>query len=99
MSKFKKGQIANPKGRTKGAANKVTQDTRKIFKAMMEEEMPFIRDALEELREEGSAVYLRAITGLMPYFLPKVTEIEMKVSEVVKPPTWFGLDAEDVDEV
>jgi len=93
-TRFKKGQVANPKGRTKGALNKVTQETRILFKSIMEGEVPHIQKALEELRAEGPGHYIRAITGLLPYFLPKQTEIELKVHEKAKPPTWFDAEEE-----
>ena len=64
---FAKGQSGNPKGREAGVKNQITKETRKLFQVMMEGEMPHLQQAMKKLRDQDPALYVRAVTGLMPY--------------------------------
>jgi hypothetical protein len=74
---FKKGK---PKtgGRQKGIENKVTQDARARFMDIMEGEVDHVKDSLSEVRKEDKATYLKLLAQLFPYFLPKMTEVNVK---------------------
>jgi len=85
---FKKGNTQG-KGRPKGKSNKVTEEARSIFSEVMEGEMQNIKDSLQVLRENSDEKYLKALSSLMPYFMPKQTETEVTVSETMSEPSWF----------
>lgn len=86
---FQKGQSGNPKGRRKGVKDKVSTKARELFVTVMEGEMQNIQDSLAILREESDEKYLKALSSLMPYFMPKQTETEVTVNDAPKPPSWF----------
>ena len=48
---FKKGQSKNPKGRPKGAQDKVSREARSLFIHIMEGEVGHIQDALDGSRQ------------------------------------------------
>jgi len=86
---YKKGQSGNSNGRPKGAENRVTQEGRELFMMVMKGETEFIKDNLELLRKESPEKYLKALSALFPYFLPKQNNIEMTISEPNKKPSWI----------
>jgi len=86
---FKKGESGNPNGKPKGAKGKVSSKARELFVQVMEGEMENIQDSLAVLRENSDEKYLKALSSLMPYFMPKQQETEIKFDEAVKPPSWF----------
>jgi hypothetical protein len=86
---FKKGESGNPNGKPKGAKGKVSTKARELFVQVMEGEMENIQDSLAVLRENSDEKYLKALSSLMPYFMPKQQETEIKFDEAVKPPSWF----------
>ena len=94
MSKYKKGESGNPNGRPKGAENKVTRESRELFKLIMDGEVPHIEEALGLLRESSPEKYLKALASLFPYFMPKKLEAEVQVNAAPKAPSWF----KDVEE-
>jgi len=94
---FKKGQSGNPTGRKKGTQNKVSEATKELFVGVMEGEIQHIEEALSLLRENSAEKYLKALSGLFPYFMPKQLEQDITVTEAPNPPSWFEqvLDTED----
>lgn len=86
---FKKGQSGNPKGRGKGVKDKVSTQARELFVQVMEGEMENIQNSLAILRENSDEKYLKALSAMMPYFMPKQTETEIKVQEAPSVPSWF----------
>lgn len=86
---FKKGQSGNPNGKPKGAKGKVSTQARELFVQVMENEMENIQNSLAILRENSDEKYLKALSAMMPYFMPKQTETEIKVQEVPSAPSWF----------
>lgn len=86
---FKKGQSGNPAGRPKGAKDKITREARDLFVSIMNGEVKHIEDALDALRSESSEKYLKALSGLLPYFMPKQAELSVTTDIVATEPSWF----------
>lgn len=86
---FKKGESGNPAGRPKGAQGKVTQEVREMFMNVMEGQLTHVENELDLLREESAEKYLKALSSLLPYFLPKQTENEITLNLPDHKPSWF----------
>ena len=86
---FKKGESGNPNGRPKGARDKVTAETRAMFMSIMEGQISHVADELDLLREESPEKYLKALSSLLPYFMPKQTETEVTLNVPDHKPSWF----------
>lgn len=97
---FEKGKSGNPKGRAKGAENKVTKAARAMFLDVMEGELEHVQDQLTQLREDNPRDYLRALSQFLPYFIPKMVETEVKIVGPHREPSWFSevIEREGVDE-
>lgn len=87
---YAKGESGNLSGRPKGTSNKVTVEKRILFLGVMESQVDNIQDSLDRIREESDEKYIKALTGLLPYFLPKQQETEITINESAKEPSWFG---------
>jgi len=94
---FEKGQSGNPAGRKKGSPNKVTAEKRMLFRSIMEGQVDHIEDSLDRIREESDEKYVKALTGLLPYFLPKQQEIDLNVKEKPSAPSWFNQVTDTAD--
>jgi len=70
----KKGHTGNPNGRPKGTPNKTTQIGRDFVASVLTGREQEINDALDKLKEDP-AKYIAAITSLLPYVVPKKTDI------------------------
>ena len=77
------------KGRPKGKTNKVTEEAKVVFLQVMEGEMDNIQDSLQVLRENSDEKYLKALSSMMRYFMPKMVETEVTFNEPVGQPSWF----------
>tara|TARA_R110002153_G_scaffold33209_4_gene100190 strand:- start:618 stop:929 length:312 start_codon:yes stop_codon:yes gene_type:complete len=88
------------KGRPKGKTNKVTEEAKVVFLQVMEGEMDKIQDSLQVLRENSDEKYLKALSSMMPYFMPKMVETEVTFNEPVGQPSWFDevLDRTDQED-
>lgn len=95
---FKKGQSGNAKGRPKGANNKVTKEARDLFVKIMNGEVGHIEDALDALRSESSEKYLKALSNLFPYFMPKQQELSVTTDITPSTPSWFDEVLERTDQ-
>lgn len=71
---FKKGQSGNKKGKPKGAVNKTTKQTTDFLNDILLKRGESIDSALDKLKEEPLK-YIDAISKLLPYVLPKKTDI------------------------
>jgi len=60
-----------------------------LFVQVMEGEMQNIQNSLAILRENSDEKYLKALSSMMPYFMPKQSETEIKVQEAPSAPSWF----------
>ena len=67
--KFMKGESPNPKGRPKGAKNKLTRELRAILKTVVHNELEELPKTLKELPPKER---LELLVKLLPYTLPKV---------------------------
>ena len=75
---FKKGQSGNPKGKPKGAENKLTKEARELFIETLEGQVPNIEEAFKEVLEKNPAKYLELFAKYAQYFVPRKSENEVK---------------------
>lgn len=75
---MRKGQTNNPKGRPKGAPNRVTRELRDVLKATVEGELEKLPDYLSRLDESKR---LDVLLKLLPYVLPKVESVPLNHGE------------------
>lgn len=80
--------MARPKGqpklggRQKGTENKITQEAKELFVSIMEGEVLHVQKALEDVRNTDAATYLKVLTNLFPYFIPKKTDVTTNGKEI-----------------
>ena len=80
--KWKAGESGNPKGKPKGAVNKVAKVTRETLALALKGSTFEIKTALEEVRAKSAKDYIDCIVKLLPYVTPKllaaqITEINL----------------------
>ena len=97
MAKFKAGASGNPKGKIKGTSNKVTAEARALFIDILAGEVQHIPKQLEILRKEDANLYLKSLSSFMQYFIPKMTEQEITVTDTtLTTPKWFD-ETKDIE--
>jgi len=74
MGEFKKGQVANPKGRTKGSKNGSTEAIKKMVAEL-------VRSGLDKSIEKLKAIespekYLEVIAKFCQYVIPKNVDVK-----------------------
>ena len=72
-TKFKPGQSGNPKGRPKGTPNKSTAELKEALQSVLDSELGKIQKHLNQLEPKER---LEIIIKLLPYILPKTSQIE-----------------------
>ena len=78
-------------GRQKGTPNKCTAKTRALLTDLIIGETDRIHEALNEVFECNKKEYLQVMIRLLPYVMPKATEVESTESEYgSRPLSWFG---------
>jgi hypothetical protein len=85
-------------GRPKGVENKVTQDAKALFMEIMEGQVPKVQEALNEVYNEDKAAFLKYLAALMPYFIPKKTDVTSNGKELNDKPIiidWNGGSDQD----
>tara|TARA_R110002072_G_scaffold194685_1_gene352070 strand:- start:396 stop:770 length:375 start_codon:yes stop_codon:yes gene_type:complete len=70
--KWKVGESGNPKGKPKGATNKVSKVTRETLALALKGSTFEIKTALEEVRAKSAKDYIDCIVKLLPYVTPKL---------------------------
>ena len=82
----KKGVVLNPKGRPKGTPNKSTVELKEAIKTILDSEIGKIQKHLNQLEPKER---LEIIIKLLPYILPKTSQIEhTAIIEEKKEPTF-----------
>lgn len=76
--KFMKGVSANPSGRPKGSANKLTKELRAILKDIVYSELEQIPENLKNLPPKER---IELLAKLLPYVLPKVEAVNYSFDE------------------
>lgn len=72
---FKKGDSnINRDGRPKGSANKISTETRSLIAQFVEGKWPELKLSFDKLDDKTK---WRVIIDLLPYFVPKMSAIEM----------------------
>ena len=71
---FKKGESGNPKGKPRGAENKITADARKMFIETLEGLAPEVEEAFRTVLAENPSRFLDLFAKYAQYFVPKKTE-------------------------
>lgn len=85
-------------GRPKGVENKVTQDAKALFMEIMEGQVPKVQQALEEVYKDDKGQFLKYLAALMPYFIPKKTDVTSNGKELNDKPIiieWNGRSDKD----
>jgi hypothetical protein len=72
---FPKGSNGGSKGRIKGKPNHLTTKARELFTAIMEAEVPRIKEAFDKVYSKDPAKYLELQSKFFPYFVPKKVDI------------------------
>lgn len=75
---FQKGKSGNPKGKPKGADNKLTKEARELFIETLEGQVPNIEDAFKKVYNDNPAKFLELFAKYAQYFVPRKTESEVK---------------------
>lgn len=81
---FEEGKSGNPNGRPKGAENKATATVKEMFVAVMEGQISYIEESLDEVRQKDPARYLDLLSKLFPYFMPKQVDISGGSGKIIE---------------
>ena len=77
--------------RPKGTPNRITAATKSLLSDLILGETDRIHEALDAVFECNKKEYLQVMIRILPYVMPKATEIESIQSESGrKPLSWFG---------
>ena len=68
-------------GRTKGTPNKCTSKTKELLSDLIMGQTDRIQEALDEVFECNKKEYLNVMIRLIPYVMPKATEVESEEAE------------------
>ena len=76
--------------RPKGTPNRITAATKSLLSDLILGETNRIHEALDEVFECNKKEYLQVMIRLLPYVMPKATEVESTESESGRRPlSWF----------
>jgi len=68
-------------GRRKGSPNKVTADTRAIFQAVFEHQVPKADDWFYRVAEDNPAKALECLLRLSEHFVPKLSSLKVDLGQ------------------
>ena len=77
MTRFKKGESGNPKGRPKGAINRSTEQMKLTIARAVNNSLNSLQEDLERIRKEDPEKAIQLSTKLLEYTLPKMKSIDM----------------------
>ena len=76
--------------RTKGTPNRITASTKELLSEVIGGEADRIQEALSEVFESNKKDYLLIMAPLLPYVIPKATEVPTNELAERKPLSWFS---------
>ena len=77
-------------GRTKGTPNKCTAETKALLVDLITGQTDRIQEALDEVFECNKREYLQIMVRLLPYVMPKATEVAPNEPPERKKLSWFS---------
>ena len=77
-------------GRAKGTPNKCTADTKALLVDLIGGQTDRIHEALDEVFECNKREYLQIMVRLLPYVIPKATEVSPSEPSERRKLSWFG---------
>lgn len=75
--------------RTKGSPNRVTAKTKSLVSDLILGQTDRIQEALDEVFECNKREYLQIMVRLLPYVMPKATEVESTETAKHQKLSWF----------
>ena len=76
--------------RTKGSPNRVTAKTKSLVSELILGQTDRIQEALDEVFEFNKREYLQIMVRLLPYVMPKATEMAPNEPSERKKLSWFN---------
>ena len=76
--------------RTKGTPNRITASTKELLSDVIGGEADRIQEALSEVFESNKKDYLLIMARLLPFVIPKATEVPTNEPAERKPLSWFS---------
>jgi hypothetical protein len=83
MSKFKKGQSGNPKGRPKGAKNILSKDLRETITDFLNENIETVTSKFSEMNTRDQS---KLIIDLLQYAIPKLQNAKHEMEHFIRNP-------------
>lgn len=81
QGKFIKGSPPGP-GRPAGSPEKVTKNAREILVKILDNQMEYVGEALDRLREKDEGEYVNTIARLLNFIIPKKTEQDVNTTNL-----------------
>ena len=75
--------------RTKGTPNRITSKTKALLSDLILGETNRIQEALDEVFECNKKEYLHIMIRLIPFVMPRATEVESEEKVERQPLSWF----------
>ena len=75
--------------RTKGSPNRVTAKTKSLVSELILGQTDRIQEALDEVFDCNKREYLQIMVRLLPYVMPKATEVETTETAKHQKLSWF----------
>ena len=77
-------------GRTKGTPNKCTAEAKALLVDLIAGQTDRIQEALDEVFECNKREYLQIMVRLLPYVMPKATEVSPNKPSERRKLSWFS---------